>query len=172
MKTSNMNYLKSILLFCIIFLLLPIQNLPAQTKTKSKNSLSFIRIDWVGTYEFFDAQNDRLSNQPGNFITYTLNISRKGDSLSAQFTADGTQTSDNYECSVQTSANSLKIFFVKDLSGTKADRFKPLKNGDLLFTLEKVKAAKKTRYLFRSGNYEILPLSNVPKNRIYFEIKK
>ena len=172
MKTSIVNYFKIVLFFCVICLLLSVQNLSAQTKTKTKDFLSSNQINWVGIYEFFDAQKGGPSNQPGNFITYSLTVSRTGDSLSARFTADGTQMSDDYECRVEPSANSLKIFFVKDLGGTEADKFKPLKKGDLLFALEKVKAGKKTRYLFRAGNFEILPLSNISKKRIYFEVKK
>ena len=130
-----------------------------------------VNKEWVGSYEFFDGQTKVSKNRQSNFITYTLSISQKDNLLSARFFADGTQTSDEYECSVQQSGDSIKIFFAKDLNEMNKERFKPFQKGDLLFTLSKTKAGKKTKFLFRAGNYEILPLSAVSKNKIYFEKK-
>lgn len=147
------------------FLLFPaISLLPASAQSSSD--------DWTGRYEFFDAQKGGPKNRPGNFITYALDISRNGDSLSARFTADGAQTSDDYECRIEPAGGSIKVIFARDRGGAESGKARPLGNGDLMFTLVKSAAGKKTRYLFRAGNYEILPLSDVPKNRIYFERKK
>ena len=126
--------------------------------------------NWVGTYEFFDGEKDGPRKQPGNFVTYTLTLSLNGDSRSARFTADGTQTSDEYECRAQSSASSIKIFFESDLNGMNKSRFKPFKKGELLFTLAKTQTGKKLKYLYRAGGYEILPLSSSSK-KIYFERK-
>lgn len=127
---------------------------------------------WSGSYEFFDADKGGPKNQPGNFITYTLIVSQSGDRLTARFTADGTQTSDDYECRVELLADSIKVFFVKDVGGMEEGKAAPLKNDDLIFTLTKTVTGKKPRYLFRKGKYEIYPLSVIPKNKIYFEEKK
>lgn len=131
-----------------------------------------INKDWVGTYEFFDAQKGGIASQPNNFITYTLTVSQKGDSLSARFAADGTQTLDDYECSIQESENSIKVFFIKDLGGTEADKFKPLKKGDLLFTLNRIKSGRKTKYLFKADDYQIDLLSARAGTPIYFRKTK
>ena len=128
--------------------------------------------NWVGSYEFFDAEKGGPRNQPNNFVTYTLTISQNGDRFTARFSADGTQISDDYECRVETATDSMKVFFVKDLGGTEEGKAAPLKNGDLIFTLTKTVFSRKTRYLFRKGKYEIYPLSAFPKNKIYFEKKK
>ena len=128
--------------------------------------------DWVGSYEFFDAEKSGPKNQPGNFVTYTLIVSKNGDRLAARFTADGTQISDDYECRVEADADSVKVFFVKDLGGTEEGKAVPLKNGDLIFTLTKSIVNRKTRYLFRKSKYEIYPLAAVSQNKIYFAKKK
>ena len=127
--------------------------------------------DWSGAYEFFDAEKGSPRNQPGNSITYTLVISQTESSLYAKFIADGTQTSDEYECDVQISDDSIKILFGKDLNGMNESRFEPFKKNQLLFTLTKTVVGRKTKYLFRAGKYEILPLSAVSKNKIYFTKK-
>lgn len=128
--------------------------------------------DWAGSYEFFDGQTSGPKNRQSDFITYTLIISQKDNALTARFTADGTQTSDEYECSVQASANSIKVFFEKDLGGTEVDKFKPLKKGDLLFTLTKIKNRRKTKYLFKAGDYKIDLLSARAGTPIYFRKTK
>ena len=130
------------------------------------------KADWVGGYEFFDAERGGPKNQPGNFVTYTLIISEKEDLLVARFTADGTQISDDYECRVETTTDSVKVFFVKDVGGTEEGKAIPLKNADLMFTLTKTVVGKKNRYLFRKYKYEIFPLSAPSKNKIYFDKKK
>lgn len=127
---------------------------------------------WVGSYEFFDTEKDGPKNQPGNFVTYTLIVSQNGNRLTARFTADGTQTADDYECRVEPLADSIKLFFVKDTGGMEKGKAEPLKNGDLIFTLTKTVAGKKTRYLFHKGKYEIYPLSVVSQNKIYFAKNK
>lgn len=131
-----------------------------------------LKSDWIGNYEFFDSEKGGSRNQPGNFVTYSLIISQSGDRLTARFTADGTQTSDDYECRIEISADSIKVFFVKDLSGMEEGKAEPLKKGDLIFTLTKAIVGKRTKYLFRKSKYEIYPLSAVPQNKIYFDKKK
>lgn len=131
-----------------------------------------LKSDWTGSYEFFDAEKGGPKNQPGNFVTYTLIVSQNDDGFNARFTADGTQTSDDYECRVETTTDSIKVFFVKDISGTEEGKAIPLRKGDLIFTLTKTVAGRKTRYLFRKSKYEIFPLSAPSKNKIYFDKKK
>jgi hypothetical protein len=140
----------------------------AMTLFTSTTNAQTVNKDWVGTYEFFDAQKANRRNQPGTSITYTLTISHDGTSLSTQFTADGTQTSDKYECSIQLSGNSVKVFFTSDLSAMEKEKFKPLKKGDLLFTLTKTKTGNKTKYLFKSDDYKIDLLSARAGTPIYF----
>lgn len=130
------------------------------------------KADWVGNYEFFDTERGGPKNQPGNFVTYTLVVSRSGDRLAARFTADGTQISDDYECHVEITTDSVKVFFVKDLGGTEEGKAEPLKKDDLIFTLTKTIVGRKTKYLFRKGKYEIYPLSVHSKSKIYFDKKK
>lgn len=130
-----------------------------------------ISKSWSGSYEFFDAEKGGPKNQPGNFVTYTLIVSESKDSLTARFTADGTQISDDYKCRVEASADSIKVFFIKDLGGMEESKAAPLKKDDLIFTLSKIIVGKKTRYLFRKGKYEIYPLSAPSKNKIYFDKK-
>ena len=127
---------------------------------------------WLGSYEFFDAEKGGPKNQPGNFVTYTLIVSENGDRLAARFTADGTQISDDYQCRVEADADSVEVFFVKDLGGMEEGKAEPLKKDDLVFTLTKTVVGKKTKYLFRKGKYEIYPLSVVSQNKIYFAKKK
>lgn len=131
----------------------------ADTRSVNKN--------WIGTYEFFDSEKGNPRNQPGNFITYILTVSLNGDALSARFSADGAQTSDEYECSVQAAGDSIKVFFEKDLNGMNESRFKPFKKGELLFTVAKMRPGKTSKYLYGAGGYEILPLSAASK-KIYF----
>lgn len=156
-REKNYKCLKVVLLTIFTFLTLSIN---AQT---SKN-------DWAGNYEFFDGQNGPR-NRPSDFINYSLNLSQSNKDLDCKFAADGTQTSDEYECSVQISGDSIKILFVKDLNGMNESRFEPFKKGQLLFTLTKTQIGRKIKYLFRAGKYEILPLSAVSKNKIYFTKK-
>lgn len=138
------------------------QSLKTQSVSKS----------WIGNYEFFDTEKGGPKNQPGNFVTYILIVSQNGDRLAARFTADGTQISDDYECRVEVDADSVKVFFVKDLGGTEEGKAKPLKKGDLIFTLTKNVVGRKTKYLFRKGKYEIYPLAAVSLNKVYFVKKK
>lgn len=150
-------FLRLILLVVFAFVAL---NINAQT---TKNT-------WTGTYEFFDGQNSPR-NRPSDFVSYSLNLSQNNNDMLCRFTADGTQASDEYECSVQISGDSIKVLFAKDLNGTNESRFKPFKKDQLLFTLTKNVVGRKTKYLFRAGKYEILPLSAVSKNKIYFTKK-
>lgn len=129
-------------------------------------------VNWIGSYEFFDSEKSGLKNQPGNFATYTLVISKSSDRFTARFTADGTQISDDYECRVEAEADSIKVFFVKDLGGTEEGKAVPLKNGDLIFTLTKTVVGRKTKYLFRKEKYEIFPLAAPSRNKIYFNKKR
>lgn len=147
-------FLRLILLVAFTFLAL---NIDAQT---TKN-------DWAGNYEFFDSQNGPR-NRPSDYVHYSLNLSQSDEDLACKFAADGTQTSDEYECNVQISGDSIKILFAKDLNGMNESRFEPFKKDQLLFTLTKTQIGRKTKYLFRAGKYEILPLSAVSKNKIYF----
>jgi len=150
-------FLRLVLLVTFTFLAL---NINAQT---TKN-------DWIGNYKFFDGQNSPR-NRPNDFVNYSLKLSQSNKDLSCRFAADGTQTSDEYECSVQISGDSIKVLFVKDLNGMNESRFEPFKKDQLLFTLTKTVIGKKTKYLFRAGKYEILPLSAISKNKIYFTKK-
>ena len=125
---------------------------------------------WSGNYEFFNGQNGPR-NRPSDYVDYSLNLSQTNKDLACRFAADGTQTSDEYECNVQISGDSIKILFVKDLNGMNESRFEPFKKGQSLFTLTNIQVGRKNKYLFRSGNYEILPLSAVSKNKIYFTKK-
>lgn len=147
-------FLKSVLLIVFAYLALSVN---AQS-TKD---------NWIGSYNFFDGQNSPR-NRPSDFIDYSLNLSQDNKDLTCRFAADGTQTSDEYECSIQISGDSIKILFVKDLNGMNESRFEPFKKDQLLFTLTKTVVGRKTKYLFRAGKYEILPLSAVSKNKIYF----
>lgn len=139
---------------------------PARAYPQSANG------NWVGSYEFFDAEKGRPKNQTSNFVTYTLNISQSGERLIASFIADGIQISDDYECRVEAKGDSIKVFFVKDLGGMEEGKAEPLKKGNLMFTLTKTVAGKRTKYMFRKGKYEIYPLSAAPQNKIYFDKKK
>lgn len=161
MKTIKQNLIPAAFLLALVVFVLPFC-VNAQT----------IKNDWIGSYELFDAERDGPKNQPGNFVTYTLIVSKNGNRLAARFTADGTQISDDYECRVEAETDSLKVFFVKDVGGTEEGKAIPLKNGDLMFTLNKTITGRKTRYLFRNGKYEILPLSAASQNKIYFAKKK
>lgn len=150
----------SVTLLLLVFIF-TLQSVNAQ----SENS------EWVGKFEFFDGQTNSPRDRPSDFTIYTLTILEKDNSLIANFLADGTQISDEYECSVQILENSIKVFFGKDLNGMNESRFSPFKKGQLLFTLTKTRVGGKRKYLFRSGDYEILPLSTVSKNHIYFDKK-
>lgn len=150
-------FLRLILLVTFTFLAL---NINAQTTENV----------WSGSYEFFDGQNS-TRNRPSDFVDYSLNLSQSNKDLACRFVADGTQTSDEYECNVQISGDSIKILFVNDLNGMNENRFEPFKKGQLLFTLTKTVVGRKTKYLFRAGKYEILTLSAVSKNKIYFTKK-
>lgn len=161
MKTIFQKFYPVGFLFTVVIFTLPIF-----TYAQSANN------DWVGSYEFFDAEKGGPKNQPGNFTTYTLIISQNGNRLTARFNADGTQISDDYECRVEADADSIKVFFVIDLGGMEEGKAEPLKKDDLVFTLTKTATGRKTRYLFRKGKYEILSLSVAPKNKIYFDRKK
>lgn len=165
-ERKQMKKIRSLVFYRMSFLLfiLPVLALTAHAQSSTNG--------WVGGYELFDAQKGGPKNQPGNYVAYRLTVSRNGDSLFARFTADGTQTSDDYECRIETGVDSMKVFFARDAGGSESGKAKPLKSGDLMFTLVKIADGKKTRYLFRPGAYEILPLSAVPKNKIYFERKK
>lgn len=151
-------FLRLILLVAFVFIALDIN---AQTTN----------TEWTGNYEFFDGQNGPR-NRPSDFVNYSLKLSQGNKDLACRFATDGTQTSDEYECSVQISGDSVKVLFVKDLNGMNESRFEPFKKDQLLFTLTKKVVGRKTKYLFRAGKYEILPLSTVSKNKIYFTKNK
>jgi hypothetical protein len=146
-----------ILIFCFAFIFS--QPIAAQSTTNN----------WVGTYEFFDGQKGGPPNRPSDFITYTLVISQKGDALTTRFSADGTQTSDEYECRIEFSANSIKIYFLENLKDIEDEEFQNFKKGQLLFTLKKTKIGKKTKYLFKADNYKIDLLSARAGTPIYFK---
>ncbi|MGC2236554.1 MAG: DUF5991 domain-containing protein [Pyrinomonadaceae bacterium] len=158
MKKIRFSPICSIIVFlsAIIF---SIQTVNAQAASK----------DWIGSFEFFDGQKGGPPNRPSDFITYTLVISQKGDALTARFTADGTQTFDEYECRIESSGNSIKIYFLENLKDIEDDEIQNFKKGQLLFTLTKTKIGKKIKYLFKAGDYQIDLLSARAGTPIYFK---
>lgn len=124
--------------------------------------------EWIGVYKFFDSEKSRPRNRPGNYSAYTLTLFSKDEFILARFSADGPQISDDYECRTDPNSRSIKILFGKDLNGMNESRFKPFKKGELLFTLVKTRVSKKTKYLYQSGGYEIMPHSFSRSKKIYF----
>lgn len=154
------------------FLLLLFLFFAAASVSPAQQPLSAGEKAWVGEYEFFDAEKSVRKNSPPASITYKITVYESGQRLLAKFEASGEQTDDQYECTVKISGNELNLYFLKDLSGGEKDKFKPLKQGDPVAFLVRTKSGKKTKYLFKAGDYKIDLLSARAGTPIYFKKTK
>ena len=99
---------KSLWLYSAILILLATV-VSAQRPAKSANN----KDDWVGKYAY-------TYTEPANggsyapVIEYLLIIAREGSTLTAHFTADGTQTNDDYTYTTKIKGNQMDFYFLKD----------------------------------------------------------
>jgi outer membrane biogenesis lipoprotein LolB len=128
----------------------------AQQVKRSNNS-------WVGEYEHVYSEGKDF------VITYTIAVTQKGDKLSAQFSADGYQSNNQYECSAEATSNEIKLYFVRDLSDVEGPRLNPRKKNELIATLNKKTVGGKPRFLYLAGSYEIVPRAVATRNPVYFK---
>lgn len=99
---------------------------------------------WVGKYIYSYA----ASANNGVFAwDYVLTVSQKGNDLTGVFVGQGTQMDNNFEVKLVSENSTIKVLFQKDLTGNVKNWAKPLKKGQLLFSLTKVKLKGKERYL-------------------------
>lgn len=129
----------------------------ATVVTAQKNSSPGMSTsDWVGSYEYEQVLSRNSNSGYTDTILYTLIISQKQKkgSLSARFTADGVQTSDDYECTVKIFGNRLDIYYLRDLSSTKMqDSETRFRKGELIGSLIKTTTRGRPKYTFRNKTY-------------------
>lgn len=99
---------------------------------------------WVGKYEYSYSAN---SNNGFFAWDYVLTVNQKGNELVGIFVGQGTQLDDNFEVKIVPQNSAIKVLFQRDLTGNVKDWANPLKRGQLLFSLTKVKIKGKERYL-------------------------
>lgn len=121
---------------------------------------------WIGEYEYVYSEGKDF------VITYTIAISQKGDKLSAQFSADGYQSNNQYECSAEATSSEIKLYFLRDLSDVERPRLNPRKKNELIATLNKKTVRGKPRFLYLAGSYEIVPRAVATRNPVYFKKNK
>ena len=121
--------------------------------------------DWTGEYQY-DYTEAANPKQFAPVITYTLTVTENNNELKANFSADGDQTADEYDCTVKVVGNQLNFYFLKNLSqfSVRSDDFR---KGDLLATLVKTTAQGKSKYIFKAGKYSIFPPTS--KRIVYFK---
>lgn len=153
----------SLFLYLLIFLIFTAASVvPAQ----KKSSPQMAGGDWVGTYEYEQVFSRNSNSGYADSIQYVLIISQKGDSLSARFTADGVQTSNDYECSVKATGNRLEIYYLKDLKPADSQESNGrLRKDELLGTLFKTTTRGRAKYIFKDKTYFGSKLSPVFKKK-------
>lgn len=135
---------------------------PAETKLKSKSGSvrsaavnagvpaqenGAVSDTWVGKYAYTYTE----PASAGSFapvIEYLLIVAREGDSLTTHFTADGSQTNDDYTYTTKIKGNQLNFYFLKDLRPADM-RVGHKKRGQFMGSLIKTTVRGKTRYQFK-----------------------
>ena len=145
---------------------------PSVQAQNSSNDVSSTAGEWIGEYEFFNAPPVPRRNAPTPSIAYSITVFKKGNQLLARFEANGFQTALDYECTVKISGSEMKLYFLRDSYGDGSDEFSPLKKGNLVFSLTRVRNGGKTRYLFKPGGYQIDLMSGRQRTPIYFTKSK
>lgn len=152
-----MRKIKLLFIWSVAALLFAVAISAQQIKPRTSNEA------WVGEYEY-------VYNEGRDFIiTYTIEVSQKGDKLSAQFSADGYQSNTQYDCSIVTSPDQIKIYFLRDISDIEGPRVNPRKRGELIATLNRRIVRGKPRFLYLAGSYEIAPRAVAAKYPVYFK---
>lgn len=135
-------------IFCFGVLLLFTTAASAQKQAEAQSS----GADWLGTYEYEEVEERNPSSGYVDSTTYTLIVSRKGDSIIARFSTDGHLASDDYECTVKAAGNRLDLYYAKDLRGSDAPGLdRRLKRGKLFGSLTKAVVRGRTKYLYKDN---------------------
>lgn len=133
------------LLFCSAAFLLLAASVSAQRQIK----LQITDGDWVGEYKYTYTEG-KTEGGSVPIIEYQIVVSAKGDSLTAQFTADGYQSNTNYSCTAKATGNQLDLYFLKDLNDTGMDgRIGRLKKGQLIGSLVRTTVRGRIKYIFK-----------------------
>lgn len=141
----------------------------AQINQSTNNS------DWTGSYYFSETAAARKRRKPQDVApsaSYDITIEERNGKLTADFSANGVQLFEAYECSVVVKGNTLEFYFQK-VSLPDVENFRRFKKGDLLFRLTQTQSGKTTQYLFQPVAYKIIRLNpSKQKIPIYFEKQK
>jgi hypothetical protein len=122
---------------------------------------------WEGTYTFQEG-GGRTAGGTGEFVKHTIVIRRAGEALVADIDANGFQTSRSLRCDAKTEGDKLSLYF---LSYREDNVFEPYHKGQLLLTLERSTAGRRTRLLTYWGAYQ--PALNAARGgRVYFKKTK
>lgn len=131
---------------CLTVFLSTVAAVSAQQPVKAQTT----ETDWIGTYGYTKVFERNPNSGYVNTIEYSLVISKKGNSLVARFTAEGYQTSDDYECTVKATGNQLDVYYLKDLQPSDIPAIKSrLKKNQLIGSLIKTIVRRKTRYVYK-----------------------
>jgi hypothetical protein len=87
--------------------------------------------DWTGVYSFEEVW-DTEGQDIRNIITYELDVRTQGDSLAAEFRADGYMTSIHLHCTAAADDDHLVVAFKE---AGEDNMFNQAGEGDILFTL-------------------------------------
>lgn len=128
--------------------------------------------DWVGSYYFTDsatAPKRRKFTDVAPSVSYDITVEQNGGNLTAQFSAQGVQLAEAYDCSVKITGDKAEFYFQK-LAIEGEQNFRKFKKGDLLFSFTKMQVGNQMKYLFQSATYKIVRVVlRKQKEVIYFE---
>lgn len=128
--------------------------------------------DWVGSYYFTDvaaSPKRRKFTDVALSASYDITVEQSGGNLTAQFSAQGVQLAEAYDCSVKIRGDKAEFYFQK-LAIEGEQNFRKFKNGNLLFSLTKMQIGKQTKYLLQSAAYKIVRVSSgKQRESVYFE---
>lgn len=131
------------MMFCLTIILLPGIDVSAQKQREPSKHTD----DWVGKYDYTYVE-PKTQGGYVPVIEYVLIVSKKGDTLTAHFTADGTQTNDDYTYTAKIKGNQLDFYFLKDLRPADV-QIGHMKKGQFMGSLIKTTVRGKTVYNFK-----------------------
>jgi hypothetical protein len=112
LKQGDISEKIRLLLICLTVFLSAAAAVSAQQQVKTANN----NDEWVGKYAYTYTEP---ANNGGGFapvVEYLLSVSREGDSLTAHFTADGTQTYDDFVYTTKIKRQSVGLLFFERLT--------------------------------------------------------
>ncbi len=123
------------------------------------------QADWVGVYEF-EESGGKTAGGSAILITHQIEIRNTDNGFLATIQSSGYQTSRDLVCTLK--ADGANLFFYFESYG-ESNSIEPYAEGDLLLTLERKIAKKKTEILTFWNKFQPVIASNEAPGKVYFK---